>query len=80
MGNDTQSNLFNSQFIYQMLVTMEIPDKITDTVMQIINGIVDLVWRSGVQIQIFIAGLLAIPRSYYEAVSYTHLDVYKRQI
>lgn len=66
MGNDTQSNLFNSQFIYQMLVTMEIPDKITDTVMQIINGIVDLVWRSGVQIQIFIAGLLAIPRSYYE--------------
>ena len=66
MGNDAQSNLFNSHFIYQMLVNMEIPDKITDTVMQIINGIVDLVWRSGVQIQIFIAGLLAIPRSYYE--------------
>lgn len=66
MGNETQSNLFNSYFIYQILVSMEIPDGITDTVMQVINGIVDLVWRSGVQIQIFIAGLLAIPKSYYE--------------
>lgn len=66
MGDGTQSNLFNSYFIYEILVNMEIPDSITDTVMQIINGIVDLVWRSGVQILVFIAGLLAIPKNYYE--------------
>ncbi|HJD22860.1 MAG TPA: sugar ABC transporter permease [Firmicutes bacterium] len=66
MGDGSQSNLFNSYFLYQILVNLEIPDGITDTVMQVVNGIVDLVWRSGVQILIFIAGLLAIPKSYYE--------------
>ena len=39
------------------------------TLTDIVANVADLVWDSGVQILIFMIGLLAIPESYYEAAN-----------
>jgi len=60
------SNLFDSVVLIQFLKDTGLSQGIIDAISNAVNNIVDLVWQSGVQILIFIAGLLGIPESHYE--------------
>ncbi len=67
MGTDTgSSTIFDVSLLTELLMNSGIPQKIVDTVTGIIASVADLIWDSGVQILIFIIGLLSIPDTYYE--------------
>lgn len=67
MGNQAESGLFYGRGSYNLLLTMGIPYKILETVMPYVYEIFNLVWHTGVQILIFMAGLKAIPDQLYES-------------
>ena len=46
---------------------LNLPPQIAEFAKNIINSIFDLIWKSGIQIVLFIAGLQSIPKSLYEA-------------
>ena len=53
--------------VADVISVLNLPAVISDYVEQVINSIFDLIWSSGIQIVLFIAGLQAIPASLYEA-------------
>ncbi|MDD6236822.1 MAG: sugar ABC transporter permease [Clostridiales bacterium] len=59
-------NIFDTGQIMDFLFNMGLPQTIVDFLGALIGNIMDLVWKSGVQILIFMAGIMAIPPSYYE--------------
>ena len=60
------SNIFNNAMLIDLLLNSGLPRTLVDYLATVVNSIIDLVWKSGVQILIFMSGILAIPRSYYE--------------
>jgi ABC-type glycerol-3-phosphate transport system permease component len=50
-----------------MLLNFGIPANIVQSLMMVINGIFELVWKSGVQILLMLSGLQSIPSTVYEA-------------
>ena len=60
------SNIFDNAMLIDLLLNSGLPRTLVDYLSNIVNGIIDLVWKSGVQILIFMSGILSIPRSYYE--------------
>ena len=63
------SALFESQSIAEMLVSSGIPQNTVDYILGLVNDIFDLIWNSGIQILIFIAGLQSIPSTLYEVAN-----------
>ena len=62
-------SIYDVTMLTDFLVQAGLPDKIIDTLTGIVGNVADLVWKSGVQILIFLIGLLSIPSSYYEAAT-----------
>lgn len=63
------SALFESQSIAEMLASSGIPQTTVDYILKTVNEIFDLLWNSGIQILIFIAGLQSIPTTLYEVAN-----------
>ena len=68
-GMDSQTNIFQSTAMTAMLTENGLPDGVTQVITSLINNSVDVVWQSGIQILIFLSGMLAIPAVYYEVAS-----------
>lgn len=66
---DSQTNIFQSTAMTAMLTENGLPDGVTQVITTLINNSVDVVWQSGIQILIFLSGMLAIPAVYYEVAS-----------
>ena len=63
------SNIFNAAAMTALLYQTGLPDNVVSVMSALINSSVDVVWLSGVQILLFISGLLSIPQTYYEVAS-----------
>lgn len=61
-----KSNIFNNVMLIDLLLDSGLPRSLVNYLSSIVNNIIDLVWKSGVQILVFISGVLSIPKSYYE--------------
>ena len=60
-------SLTGSMFSIEDLIRwLDLPDAISKYVSKIMNDILDLIWSSGIQTVLFIAGLQSIPSSLYE--------------
>ena len=67
-GASASESLTGNMFSVAVVISvLNLPAVISDYVEQVINSIFDLIWSSGIQIVLFIAGLQAIPASLYEA-------------
>ena len=68
MGSlDTAATLFQGNGLLDFLKLMGLPDNIVGMFEDILNNIFDMVWRSGMQIILFLSALQSIPSSSYEA-------------
>lgn len=63
----TTSALFQGVSFERVLLDMRFPLEVVSQIMMVINGVFRLIWRGGVQILLFLAGLQAIPHTLYEA-------------
>ena len=67
-GASASESLTGNMFsVADVISVLNLPSVISDYVEQVINSRCDLIWSSGIQIVLFIAGLQAIPASLYEA-------------
>lgn len=66
---DSSNNMYTSFSFSEMLNNMGLPTSITDQLNQYISSIFSLVWSSGVQTILFLAGLQAISAQYYEVAT-----------
>lgn len=64
VSDSITGNMFN---VSDVINWLDLPLVISDYVEKVINSIFDLIWSSGVQTVLFIAGLQSIPSSLYEA-------------
>ena len=60
------SNIFDVTILTQFLLESGLPNGLVDILTGMIANVADLVWKSGIQILIFMAALLSIPSSFYE--------------
>lgn len=66
-SSDTAATLFQGNGLLDFLKLMGLPDNIVGMFERILNNIFDMVWRSGMQIILFLSALQSIPSSSYEA-------------
>ena len=58
--------IFQSSALEQMLTDMGLGNQLVTMVTGFVDNIMDIIWKAGVQILLFLAGLQAVPRSLYE--------------
>lgn len=68
-GSNQGADLFQSSELMQMLIQSGFNTQLVSYFMGIVNGIYELIWKSGVQILLFLAALQSIPGYLYEASS-----------
>ncbi|MEF2247385.1 carbohydrate ABC transporter permease [Paenibacillus sp. IITD108] len=68
-GSNQGADLFQSSELMQMLIQSGFNVQLVSYFMGIVNGIYELIWKSGVQILLFLAALQSIPGYLYEASS-----------
>lgn len=68
-SGDRSNALFQSQSIAASLTSSGIPQTAVDYILKTVEEIFGLVWNSGIQILIFIAGLQSIPSTLYEVAN-----------
>ena len=61
--------IVNNRFLTDVLAEAKIGSSLIRTLFGVVTAIFDLTWKSGVQILLFLAALLSIPDSFYEASS-----------
>ena len=64
VNESVSGGMFSVQDIVSIL---DLPAEVADFVQKIISNIFDLIWNSGVQTVLFLAGLQSIPATLYEA-------------
>lgn len=69
MSGESTSALFQTFDFQQMLYDYGLPEDLVQFAVSISNGVFELIWKSGIQILLFIAGLQAIPNQLYEVAS-----------
>jgi len=57
----------NNRVIINLLMDAQVGTQVIGFVLDVITSIFDMAWRSGVQILLFLAALISIPNSFYEA-------------
>lgn len=60
------SNIFDVTILTEFLLKSGFPQGIVEVLTGMIANVADLIWKSGIQILIFMAALLSIPSSFYE--------------
>lgn len=63
----SDSTMFDASLLTAFLIESGIPAGLVESLSNMVSNVTSLIWNSGVQILIFLIGLLAIPESYYEA-------------
>lgn len=66
-ANTTEAATFDVTLLTDFLIESGIPASIVEALSGAVSNVAGLIWNSGVQILIFLIGLLSIPESYYEA-------------
>ena len=66
--NESADSIFQAGRLVTVLVEMGLPAQIVTFFTSVVAGIFDLVWKSGMQIILFLATLSTIPKTSYEAV------------
>ncbi len=61
------SNIFDVTLLTSFLLNSGIPQAVVEPLTGMVSNVASLIWKSGIQILIFLIGLLSIPESYYEA-------------
>lgn len=67
ISGEADSALFKVTSIQDLLLSSGLPAEIVQYIFEFINNIFDLVWKSGIQILLFLSGLQTISGSLYEA-------------
>lgn len=67
MQENTAVFITNNRVLMDIMLDAQIGVPVIEQVLGVISQIFDLAWRSGVQILLFLAALIAIPKSFYEA-------------
>lgn len=60
------SNIFDVTLLIRFLQESGLPEQMVNLLSGLVANVADLVWKSGIQIMIFMAALLSIPPAYYE--------------
>lgn len=66
-GNQQSTAIFQATGLQQMLISLRIPATVITTLTEMVSTIFDMLWRSGVQILIFLAAMQSVPTQLYEA-------------
>ncbi len=66
-GNQQSTAIFQATGLQQMLISLRIPTTVITTLTEMVSTIFDMLWRSGVQILIFLAAMQSVPSQLYEA-------------
>lgn len=61
--------VFQSAALEQVLTDLGLGNQIVTFITNFVNNIMDVIWKSGVQILLFLAGLQSVPTSLYEVSS-----------
>jgi len=69
MHGNQAADLFQSSEMVNMMIESGFNPKLVTYFTGIVNGIYELIWKSGVQILLFLAALQSIPKYLYEASS-----------
>lgn len=67
MSSNSSSNLLKAEVLNSLLYESGIPQNIINTITGVVDSMFSLIWKSGIQILIFLAGLQVISASLYEA-------------
>lgn len=65
-GGIQETTLFQAAGMRDLLESTGLGENFTGTIVGIVNQLVDMLWKSGVQIIVFLSGIQSIPPSYYE--------------
>lgn len=68
-GSAQASYIFQSSGIKDMLMSTNLPLSLTNYVTNVINSIFDMLWKTGIQILIFLAAIQSVPGQLYEAAT-----------
>lgn len=63
------SHLFQSSFLQSVLRESGVAESVVSSLTALVDSVFSLLWKSGIQILIFLAGLSGIPDSLYEVAS-----------
>lgn len=66
-GNQQSTAIFQATGLQQMMISLRIPANVITTLTEMVSTIFDMLWRSGVQILIFLAAMQGVPVQLYEA-------------
>lgn len=78
MSGQRASMLFEGIEFQKVLVSLGLPIPVIETIMKVVNGIFELIWKSGVQIVLLLAGLQSVPQSVYEAADIEGATAWER--
>ena len=67
MENAGSSQLFKTEFLQSLLLESGFGESFVSGLTDLVDGIFGLIWKSGIQILVFLAALQTIPESMYEA-------------
>lgn len=67
LSGSPQTAMFQGVEFTTLLLDMGLPDGFVGVIGQIINSLFSLIWRSGVQTILLLAGLQSVPKTAYEA-------------
>jgi ABC-type sugar transport system permease subunit len=68
-GSAQTSYIFQSSGIQDILYSTSLPTSVINYVTNVINSIFDMMWKSGVQILVFLAAIQSVPGQLYEAAN-----------
>ena len=69
LNGQKSSAMFKVTGLQQIMNEMDFPTQLTGLLTSAANSVFDLLWKSGIQILLFLAGLKTIPASIFEASS-----------
>jgi|LSQX01.2.fsa_nt_gb ABC-type sugar transport system permease subunit len=65
LGPEVSNNIFNTALLTEYLIRFGLPRQIINAIGGFVSNVTDLIWKSGVQILVFLMGILSIPETYY---------------
>jgi len=67
LGGSSSGTIYNSIALTQIMIESGFPNEMVSFVSRTVNQSFDLIWKCGIQILLFLAGLQSIAPQYYEA-------------